>query len=226
MACIHRARPAQGPDPQCPAGHQFELDPAPAPGSGRGGTFKQIDLEAGAYAEKNAAVRRLRMTAFVCPTQRAALPTDSPPSSYAGCHHKVEAPIAEDNHGVLFLNSRISERDVTDGVQHTIYVGEKRNDAGDLGWMSGTRATLRNTARPSARRARSGQPTISSWRFRRLSSGRRNFLFWGRQRAVPRHGDRPGGLPAIGPSCRRQAREERADAGVSDCLESFGRDRH
>ena len=37
---------------------------------------------------------------------------------------------------------------MTDGVQHTIYVGEKRADEGDLGWMSGSRATLRNAGTP------------------------------------------------------------------------------
>jgi prepilin-type N-terminal cleavage/methylation domain-containing protein/prepilin-type processing-associated H-X9-DG protein len=113
-----------------------------------GATFKQIDLAAGAYAEKNAAVRGLRIPAFVCPTQRAELPTSTPVSNYAGCQNEVEAPIAEDNHGVLFLNSHISARDVTKGVQHTIYLGEKQTGAGDLGWMSGTRATLRNTGTP------------------------------------------------------------------------------
>ena len=49
---------------------------------------------------------------------------------------------------MLFLNSHVSERDVTDGPEHTIYVGEKRVDEGDLGWMSGTRATLRNAGTP------------------------------------------------------------------------------
>ena len=49
---------------------------------------------------------------------------------------------------MLFLNSHISARDVTDGVQHTIYLGEKQTDVDDLGWMSGTRATLRNTGTP------------------------------------------------------------------------------
>jgi prepilin-type N-terminal cleavage/methylation domain-containing protein/prepilin-type processing-associated H-X9-DG protein len=111
-------------------------------------TFKQIDLAAGAYAEKNAAVRSLRIAAFACPSQRSGIETPTPPCDYAGCHHQVEAPIAEDNHGVLFLNSHISQRDVTDGVQHTIYLGEKRCGADDLGWMSGTRATLRNTGTP------------------------------------------------------------------------------
>jgi hypothetical protein len=111
------------------------------------GTLKHIDLAAGAYAEKNAPVRKLVIPAFVCPSQ-VPVATAAPPSSYAGCHHDVEAPIADNNDGVLFLNSHISERDVTDGVQHTIYLGEKRVDEGDLGWMSGSRATLRNTGTP------------------------------------------------------------------------------
>ena len=35
--------------------------------------------------------------------------------------------------------------DVTDGSSFTIFVGEKYRTANDLGWMSGTNATLRNT---------------------------------------------------------------------------------
>jgi prepilin-type processing-associated H-X9-DG protein len=69
-------------------------------------------------------------------------------SNYAGCQNDVEAPINVDNHGVLFLNSHISRSDVTDGISHTIYVGEKLADPQDLGWMSGTRATLRNAGEP------------------------------------------------------------------------------
>jgi prepilin-type processing-associated H-X9-DG protein len=64
--------------------------------------------------------------------------------SYAGCHHDVEAPIDVDNHGVFFLNSRIRHEDIPDGSSHTIVVGEKPLIVGDLGWASGTRATLRN----------------------------------------------------------------------------------
>ena len=124
------------------------MDRALLPYLDEAGTFKQIDLAAGACSEKNAAVRGLRIAAFACPSQLSGLQTATPASNYAGCHHDVEAPIAEDNHGVLFLNSHISERDVTDGVQHTIYVGEKRTGTDDLGWMSGTRATFRNTGTP------------------------------------------------------------------------------
>jgi len=111
-------------------------------------TFKHIDLDAGAYAKKNAAARTIRIPVLVCPSQTPGAAAALPVSSYAGCHHDVESPINDDNHGVLFLNSHISQRDVTDGVEHTIYVGEKRADEGDLGWMSGTRATLRNAGTP------------------------------------------------------------------------------
>jgi len=114
------------------------------------GTFNHIDLAAGAYAAKNAPVRALHIAAFACPSQRSGLDPPTPASNYAGCHHDVESPIAEDNHGVLFLNSHISARDVTDGVEHTIYLGEKLTAPDDLGWMSGTRATLRNTGTPLA----------------------------------------------------------------------------
>jgi prepilin-type N-terminal cleavage/methylation domain-containing protein len=113
-----------------------------------GNSLKQIDLAAGTYAAKNDRVRKLHIAAFVCPSQAPVATIAAPASSYAGCHNDVERPIAVDNNGVLFLNSHISERDVTDGVEHTIYVGEKKVDEGDLGWMSGSRATLRNAGTP------------------------------------------------------------------------------
>ncbi len=108
----------------------------------QGNAYRLIDFSASVYDSANAEVRKLSPGIFVCPSEpldgRAA-------SSYAGCHNDVEAPIAADNHGVLFLNSRVRREDITDGASHTIFVGEKRLEAGDLGWMSGTRATLRNT---------------------------------------------------------------------------------
>jgi len=138
----------KGPIHNVPPGNHLSWTVHLLPYLDEAGTFKQIDLAAGAYAPKNAAVRGIRIAAFACPSQRSGLETATPASNYAGCHHDVEAPIAEDNHGVLFLNSHISERDVTDGVEHTIYVGEKQASANDLGWMSGTRATLRNAGTP------------------------------------------------------------------------------
>jgi prepilin-type N-terminal cleavage/methylation domain-containing protein/prepilin-type processing-associated H-X9-DG protein len=69
-------------------------------------------------------------------------------TSYAGCHHDVEAPIDADDHGVLFLNSAIAKADITDGTSFTITVGEKIITPSDSGWMAGTRSTLRNTGTP------------------------------------------------------------------------------
>ena len=69
-------------------------------------------------------------------------------SSYAACHHDVEAPIDVENHGVFYLNSSIRHEDIPDGSSYTIFVGEKRIASQDLGWLSGTRATLRNTGTP------------------------------------------------------------------------------
>jgi prepilin-type N-terminal cleavage/methylation domain-containing protein/prepilin-type processing-associated H-X9-DG protein len=104
--------------------------------------YAHIDLSKSVYDPANAAVRGYWPRKFICPSE----PRDiQGASNYAGCHHDVEAPIAADNRGVLFLNSHIRREDVTDGLAHTLFVGEKLADTDDLGWLSGTRATLRNT---------------------------------------------------------------------------------
>jgi prepilin-type N-terminal cleavage/methylation domain-containing protein len=117
--------------------------------------YNLLDLPQGAYAKKNAPVRSLCISLFLCPSYPGVNFVGGPPndriaglSNYAGCHNDVEAAIDENNNGVLFLNSRIREKDVTDGISNTIYVCEKLGSPWDLGWMSGTRATLRNCGTP------------------------------------------------------------------------------
>src|SRR5262249_2925552 len=76
----------------------------------------------------------------------------------AGIHNDVEAPIDVNQNGVLFLNSRVRYDDVTDGSSNTIYAAEFTESLNSpnphLGWMSGTRSTLRNivtaTTNPAA----------------------------------------------------------------------------
>jgi prepilin-type N-terminal cleavage/methylation domain-containing protein len=109
-------------------------------------TYKHVDFSKSVYAKENAPVREIRISTFLCPSDgRGKAPDGIAPSNYAGCHHDAEAPIAADNNGVLFLNSAISSEEIADGRSHTLFVGEKLVDEKDLGWMSGTRATLRNT---------------------------------------------------------------------------------
>jgi prepilin-type N-terminal cleavage/methylation domain-containing protein len=110
--------------------------------------FTKIDFAASVYDTKNAAVRRLQLTEFLCPSDEIV--EEGPHSSYAACHNEAEAPIDADNHGVFFLNSHLRPDDVTDGLAYTLFIAEKKSDGAgnDLGWTSGTRATLRNTGTP------------------------------------------------------------------------------
>jgi len=107
--------------------------------------YNHIDRDVGVYHPNNAAVRDLSLNVLRCPTSRSG---GSGFSNYAGVHHDVEAPIDEGNHGVFILNTPVRYVDVSDGASQTLFIGEKLALAGDLGWLSGTRATLRNTGTP------------------------------------------------------------------------------
>lgn len=67
------------------------------------------------------------------------------PSAYAACYGDTETAIDRSNNGVFFLNSSINHSQIRDGTANTIFVGEKNTSPGDLGWLSGTSSTLRNT---------------------------------------------------------------------------------
>jgi len=136
---------ATGPILSKPVGYHMSWLVQILPYVEEGNTFKHIDFSVGVYDKKNAPVRGVEIRLLCCPSDWAPSATNGAAiTNYAGCHHDREAPIDADNNGVLFLNSRIRSRDIPDGTTHTIFVGEKLIDL-DLGWMSGTRATLRNT---------------------------------------------------------------------------------
>jgi hypothetical protein len=114
--------------------------------------YNHLNFNAGLYEPPNATTRTNLVRSFLCPSDRG--PSRGigrvAMTGYAGVHHDVEAPIASDNHGVLFLNSRVRYEDVTDGTSQTFFIGEKLLDNTELGWASGTRASLRNGGVPAA----------------------------------------------------------------------------
>jgi type II secretory pathway pseudopilin PulG len=108
--------------------------------------FKRFNFSVGVYDKSNDAPRGVSISTLLCPSNSAAMRGQGVgTTTYAGCHHDVEAPIDIDNNGVLFLNSRVRFRDIEDGSSNTIFAGEHA-DVDPLGWASGTRATLRNTS--------------------------------------------------------------------------------
>ncbi|WP_425614830.1 DUF1559 domain-containing protein [Anatilimnocola sp. NA78] len=103
--------------------------------------FKNLDWSVSIYNPKNSAVLADPPKLMRCPS---SVVSPDQYSNYAAAHHDVEVPIDEKNNGVFFLNSKLRSEDLSDGVSTTLFLGEKLPDAFDLGWLSGTRATLRN----------------------------------------------------------------------------------
>ncbi|MFO0908231.1 MAG: DUF1559 domain-containing protein [Isosphaeraceae bacterium] len=122
--------------------------------------YNKLNFKAGAYDDRNSTVRAHSIQTFFCPSDGGSrfaggggavtsAGTLAPASNnYVACHHDVEAPIQADNHGVFYLNSATRVEAITDGTSSTIFLGEKSLEPSDLGWMSGTRGTLRNTGSP------------------------------------------------------------------------------
>jgi len=105
--------------------------------------YNHLDLSKSAYHAANDTVAGLQIATLMCPSDPGLAIM-----SYAGCHHDEEAAIAADNRGVLYLNSRVRYDEIVDGLSYTIMLGEINRDELSLGWISGTRASLRNTGHP------------------------------------------------------------------------------
>jgi prepilin-type processing-associated H-X9-DG protein len=145
-ASTHRVLPpgvvdGKGPITNVPRGYHMGWAVQILPFIEHGNIYRHVDFRRGVYDVANTTAVATRLGLFVCPSSRGGA------TSYAGCHHDVEAPIDADNHGVLYLNSHVGYDDITDGPACTILLGEAANNL-LLGWASGTRDTLRNTGSP------------------------------------------------------------------------------
>jgi prepilin-type N-terminal cleavage/methylation domain-containing protein len=120
-----------------------------------------FDQSAGAYAGVNSKVRSIPIQILMCPSypdDRTNEEDSIAYTTYAGCYNDVEAPIDVDNHGLLFLNSQVRFDEIYDGSSKTLLIAEKLPRPDDLGWVSGTRSTLRNTTKIEGPKPRFGQP--------------------------------------------------------------------
>lgn len=111
--------------------------------------YDHMDPAAGAYAEVNALARAAIVPCLQCPSDGRSFLNEMGTvarTSYVGCYDASEVPIDVDNNGLLFLNSKVRFADIYDGSSNTILVAEALTNPEGLGWMSGTRATLRNTS--------------------------------------------------------------------------------
>jgi prepilin-type N-terminal cleavage/methylation domain-containing protein/prepilin-type processing-associated H-X9-DG protein len=133
---------AKGPIRSVPIGYHHSWITQILPYMEQRGAFAHIDRSVGVYDPKNAAVRNVGLNILSCPSSNRIA---AGYSHYAGLQNDVEAPIDVNNNGVFYLNSRVQYDQITDGTSQTIFLGEKLMPSGDLGWMSGTSATLRNT---------------------------------------------------------------------------------
>lgn len=112
----------------------------------QGNIFNHVDFTKSVYAPENAAARARRPSVMTCPSDPGARTGATiGTTNYNGVHNDYEAPIDVNQNGVLYLNSSVRFEQITDGSSNTIFVMEARQDTGaDLGWMAGTRSSLRN----------------------------------------------------------------------------------
>jgi len=140
---------ADGPIRNEPHGTQVSWIVSILPYMEQTAVYRKFDQAAGAYAEVNKEIRSVRIKLLECPSDGTPFTNQANTiarSSYVGCHHDSESPIDKDNHGLLFLNSKVKYSQIYDGSSQTILVGEAFTSAEGLGWVSGTRDTLRNTS--------------------------------------------------------------------------------
>jgi prepilin-type N-terminal cleavage/methylation domain-containing protein/prepilin-type processing-associated H-X9-DG protein len=153
---------AKGPILNRPQGYAIRWVARILPYIEQNNAFRSLDFSVGAYAPKNWPVRVMTISTLICPSDPTPLQGRT---SYAGCHNSVEAPIDTNNNGVLILNRFLRNADLEDGASQTIFLGEKLTlqSDNDLGWLSGTRATLRNTGSPINAGMRSPKAGPAPW---------------------------------------------------------------
>ncbi len=150
-----------GPISNRPVGYHFGWIAQILPYLDQKATARNLNFDVGVYDPANTTTRSVLINTLGCPsaigpTRMDAVPGPGNPgpgstpalTNYAAVYADAEVPIDLKNNGCFFLNSRIRYEDLEDGSAQTLFVGEKGTEGTELGWASGTRATLRNTGTP------------------------------------------------------------------------------
>lgn len=108
--------------------------------------YNHIDFTRSVYDKVNVPARQQKVNMFICPSDpTGGISAVAAVTNYCGVHNDFEAPIDVNQNGVLFLNSSIRYEQIQDGSSNTVFVMEAGlNTGSDLGWMSGTKSSLRN----------------------------------------------------------------------------------
>ena len=144
-----------GPIVDAPKGYHFNWVTQLLPYLDAKPVYRRLDFNKDLYANENGTARSVLINVLLCPSATGptrmahtspapAIGGDPALTNYSACHNDSETPIDAKNNGVFFLNSRIRYEDIEDGASQTIFFGEKTTEDSELGWASGTRATLRN----------------------------------------------------------------------------------
>lgn len=104
--------------------------------------FGNVDQSISIYSPANQPARMVMPSYLACPSDFKTV-GKYPETNYAGAYNDTESLITTKCNGIFILNIPTKVDDITDGLSQTVFVGEKINEGG-LGYLSGTRATLRN----------------------------------------------------------------------------------
>jgi prepilin-type N-terminal cleavage/methylation domain-containing protein/prepilin-type processing-associated H-X9-DG protein len=162
-----------GPIVDAPKGYHFNWATQLLPYLDAKPVYRRLDFNSDLYSARNGTARAVMLSVFLCPSSPNPFRMGQNPSgpsvggdpalgSYAGCYNDAEVPIDTKQNGVFFLNSRVRYEDIEDGASNTVFFGEKVTEDTELGWASGTRATLRNMGWQVNRTPKSASPSNQS----------------------------------------------------------------
>ena len=146
---------AVGPITNTPTGYGFNWITQVLPYLDQRATHRNLNFHVGVYAPENSTTRSILINVLLCPSATGPLrmdPIDAQTLSenmpgltnYATVYSDAEVPIDNRNNGVFYRNSRTRYDDLEDGSSQTLFIGEKFTAISELGWASGSSATLRN----------------------------------------------------------------------------------